>query len=227
LKKRSGIIIGILHFTSVLLVILFGILAIIGSSGGSSGEGDDGEGQSFTITGESGNPVTLNGEWEGTCNPDSEDGESDKSDLTVSGSSFKVNQNDWLNALDCSGSSDLTQKIGGTFTIGDEVTVTLNGSNVTAAKLDIQITSAIATVNNFDLLKDFNTDRVCGFSNWAFGVAKDILDTDCISETSQKDIIYIDDTADPDVWYSGDEGAPVDATGYPTELDVDSKAERL
>jgi hypothetical protein len=129
--------------------------------------------------------------------------------------------------LYCSGSSDLTQKIGGTFTIGDEVTATLNGSNVTATKIDIKITSAKATVNNSDLLNDFNTRQACGFSNWALGVAKDILGIDCISETSQKDVIYIDDTADPDVWYSGDEDASVDANGYPTELDVDSEAERV
>lgn len=225
--KKTSEIIGMLHFFSVLLVVLAGILAMIGSSGTGSGDGNDGGGQSLTITGETGNPVNLNGDWKGICNPDSEDGESDKSDLTVSGSSFMVNQNDWLNALDCSGSSDLTQKIGGTFTIGDEVTVFLNGSTVTATTVDIQITSAKATVNTFDLLNEFNTDQACGFNNWAIGIAKNILGTDCLSETRQKDVIYIDDTADPDVWYSGDEDAAVDANGYPTELDVDSEAERM
>ena len=62
---------------------------------------------------------------------------------------------------------------------------------------------------------------------WVVGVAKDILGTSCMANSSQKDVVYIDDTVNPDVWYSGDEDGPVDAGGYPTTIDLDSEAERM
>lgn len=232
MKKSGSKFIDVLRYFCLLVVMVIGMAAIVGSTGGNSGgddNGGDGNGggdQSLTITGESGNQVNLNGTWEGICNPDSVDGSSDASDLTVSGSSFTVIQSFWFNSTNCSGSSDATRNFGGTFTIGDEVTVKLSGTNVTATKIDTVFNSAQATVLNPDVLDDINTDQTCGYNNWEVGVAKDILGTSCIADTNQKDVIYIDDTVDPDIFYSGDEDEPADENGYPTVIDLNTESER-
>jgi len=45
-------------------------------------------------------------------------------------------------------------------------------------------------------------------------------------DSDLKDVLYIDDTVDPDVWYSGDDGGPF-VNGYPTVIDSDSAKERM
>jgi hypothetical protein len=42
-----------------------------------------------------------------------------------------------------------------------------------------------------------------------------------------RDIIYIDDLADPDVWHDGDEDGPVDVNGYPPEIESGTSKERV
>lgn len=220
----------------IFAVIIIGIIAIIGSSGGGGGGGDDGEGdggnggggQLLTITGESGKQVVVIGTWQGICNPDSDDGSSDSADLTIStATSFSMVQSIYYNNMVCDGASDVTIITSGTATKGNEVAVSLNGSNVTATKIDTVITSAQVTGNNASTIDQLNTEGQCGFNDWVMGVAKDILGTTCVQETDQKDVIYINDTAEPDVLYTGDDDGPVDADGYPTSLDLDSEAERL
>jgi hypothetical protein len=218
-KVRNGFIKNLRYFC-LPVVIVFGLIAIVGSNGGGDGDGDSI--QSLTITGESGNQVNLNGSWSEGCVAD--DGESEKSVTTISGSSFSVTMNMWTSSTDCSGTSDVTNSISGTFTLGEERTVTMDSSNVTATKVDAVISTAQFTINNPDMLSDANTEGTCGYTDWVAGTAKDVLGTDCAPDTSLKDIIYIDDTADPDLWYDGIES---DDDGYPTELDADSPQLRM
>ncbi len=66
-KVRNGFIKNLRYFC-LLMVIGFGLIAIVGSNGGSdSGGGDGDSGSSLTITGESGNQVNLNGSWSEGC----------------------------------------------------------------------------------------------------------------------------------------------------------------
>jgi hypothetical protein len=114
----------------------------------------------------------------------------------------------------------------GTATLGGEVTATLSGSPVTATKVDLVVSTAQLTINKEDVVSNSNSDEECGFDDWVAGTAKDVLGTDCGPDTSFKDIIYIDDTADPDLWYSGIEGGTLDA-GYPTTLDPNDPEARM
>jgi hypothetical protein len=226
-KVRNGFIKNLRYFC-LLVVIVFGLIAIVGSNGGGDGDGDSGS--SLTITGESGNQVNLNGSWSEGCIADVNAGESEKFVDTISGSSFSILGDVWTNSTNCSGASDLTINESGTVTLGGEGTVTLNGSPVTATKIDIVVSTAQLTINNEDVVSYFNSgEGLCGSTDWAVGVPKDVLGTDCISE-SFKDILYIDDTVDPDLMYGGiesDEGGTLDANGYPTEIDADSAEARM
>jgi hypothetical protein len=171
----------------------------------------------------------LNGDWSAGCTADA-DGDSEKFVNTISGSSFSMTGDMWIDSTVCSGTSDLTMSMSGTATLGGEVTATLSGSSVTATKADLVISTAQTTLNNEDIVSYANSEGYCGYTDWAVGVPKDVLGTDCMPDASFKDIIYIDDTADPDLWYSGigsDEGGTLDENGYPTEIDPDSAEARM
>jgi hypothetical protein len=232
-KVRNGFIKNLRYFC-LLVVIVFGLITIVGTNGGGDededGDGNGDSGSSLTITGESGNQVELNGSWSEGCEADEDEGDSEKFVNTISGSSFSMAGNMWFNSTECSGTFDFTMSETGTFTLGGEVTATLSGSSVTATKVDVVVSTAQFTINNEDMVSDFNSgEGFCGYTDWAVGVPKDVLGTDCAPE-SFKDIIYIDDTADPDLWYSGigsDEGGPLDANDYPTTIDPDSAEARM
>jgi len=218
-KVRNGFIKNLRYFC-LLVVIVFGLIAIVGSNGG--GDGDGGGGSSLTVTGESGNQVNLNGSWSAGCIAYA--GESEKFVNTISGLSFSVTEDLWETLTDCSGTPDFTMSMSGTATLGGEVTATMNSSSVTATKIDVVVSTAQYTINNSDTVLSANEgEGYCGVTGWAVGVPKDVLGTYCMPDTSFKDIIYIDDTDDPDLWYSGIE----DGTGYPTEIDVDSAEARM
>lgn len=224
-KVRNGFTKNLRYFC-LLMVIVFGLIAIVGSSGGGDGDGDSI--QSPTITGESGNQVDLNGSWSAGCIADEVEETSEKFVNTISGLSFSWAGDVWTNSTNCSGVSDITMSMSGTVTLGGEVTATLSGSSVTATKVDVVVSTAQFTINNEDVASDFNSGGgYCGFTDWVAGTAKDVLGTDCGPDISFKDIIYIDDTADPDLWYSGIEGGTLDANGYPTEIDTDSAEARM
>jgi hypothetical protein len=213
-----------------MVIFAMGLLAIFvlscnGSSGG-GGNGDD-DNQSLSITGESGNQVNLDGNWDTGCQ------ESDDEDLaatrwvtSISGSNFSQTENQWYDSITCIGVSDLTLAISGNFVLGDEVTADLDGADVTATEVDLNTTSVEATINNPDLVADFNADQVCGFDDWVVDTSKEILGSQCNIDIADKDLLYIDDTVDPNLLYSGDVEGPVDANGYPTELVPDDISER-
>ena len=213
------------------VVFAIGLLSVfVLSCGGSSGGGDDGDGgggsQTLTITGESGNQVNLNGTWSSGCDPDIGDGSSETGVLTVSGSSFSQVENEWFDSTTCSGTSDVTLNISGTVVLGDELTATMGSANVTATEIDVVFTSVTGTVNNSASALDLNNDNACGFNNWVAGTPKSLLGTSCFPDSSSKDILYVDDEANPDVWYDGDEEGSVDVNGYPTIIDSDTAKER-
>ena len=184
---------------------------------------DDDSVQSLTLTGASGNQVALDGQWSAGCKADIGDVESERGVVTFSGSSLTVIDNVWENTIDCSGESDWTMSKSGSLTLGEEVTALLNSSPVTATKIDIVVSSALMTPNNSTTANYMNTESMCGFTDWVAGTAKDVLDTDCQdTSSSHKDILYVDDTVNPNRWYDGlpdDEGGNPDANGYPTVLD--------
>jgi len=183
---------------------------------------------SMTITGKSGNQVNLDGTWDSGCDYDAEDEEAERWTLTISGYNFTQVENIWFESATCSGSSDVTVTVSGAVTLGDEVTASMNGSNVSATKADIAFSSYKGTINNAAVVSDFNADKICGFDNWVVDSPKDLLGSGCGPDSNIKDILYVDDTSDPDIWYSGDgDEGPVDANGYPTNIDSDSAKERL
>jgi len=223
---------GILKMSMVVFVI--GLLSVfVLSCGGSSGGGDDdddnggGGNQTLTITGESGNQVNLNGTWNSGCDPDIGDGESETAVLTVSGSSFSQVENEWFDSITCSGTSDVTLNISGTVVLGDELTATMGSSNVTATEIDVVFTSVTGTVNNSASALDLNNDNACGFNNWVVGTPKDLSGTSCFPDSSDKDILYVDDVANPDIWYDGNNDGSVDVNGYPTNVDSETAKERV
>ena len=222
-----------LRYICILVVIIFGFVAIIGSSGSSSGDGDsDGDGnsggsQSLTVVGISGNQVSLDGTWKSVCNYDSNDDESEMWTIKVSGSTFTQTEDVWFESATCSGLSDATVTMTGTVTLGNEVTVSMNTSDVTATEVDPVISSYVGTINNGDLVADFNTNKRCGYEDWVVDTPKDLMGTECGPDSTEiKDVIHVDDTGASDVWYNGDTEGLQDANGYPAEIDIGSAKTR-
>jgi hypothetical protein len=183
--------------------------------------------QSLTITGESGDQVNLNGTWYSGCDADIADGESETSVMIISGSNFSQIENEWFDSTTCSGSPDVTLTMSGTFVLGAELSATMGGSTVTATEADVVMNSYKGTINNPDLVAGFNADEECGFDNWVVGTPKELLGTICVPDADLKDVVYIDDTVDPDVWHIGDDEGPVDVNDYPTLIDPDLARERM
>ena len=184
-----------------------------------------GSGGSLTITGASGSQVEMDGSWSAGCRLDSDGSDMLEEFTTISGSSFSITGDVWVGAVDCSGAPEASTIYRGTFTLGDEVAVLLNGIPVNATKKDVVVTTALYTLYTADLITLFNNNGACGATDWVIGTAKEVVGTNC-EPTSYKDIVYIDDTVDPDLMYDGDKGA-VGADGYPTVVDVGSAAARL
>jgi hypothetical protein len=206
---------------------IFTTLIVLSLSGCSSGGGDDGV-SSLTITGASGNQVAIDGRWSSGCQLD-EDGDMEDEVLTVSGSSFSLANDIWYGVGDCSGPTDMKISISGSFTLGEEVTVQLNGSPVTATKDDVAFTTALFTIFDADTVALANATGFCSATDWVVGTAKEVVGANCISALL-KDIMYIDDTVDPDIMYDGideEEGGTLDANGYPTVVEVGSAQARL
>lgn len=215
------------HFVIVFAIGLLSVFAMGCTSGGGGGGGDDDADQSLTVTGESGNQVNLNGTWDSGCIADIDEGESSIVLTTISGSSFSQNENEWVDSITCAGESDILVVFSGTFVLGNEVTATEDGSDVTATEMDLVFTSVEGTINNPALIAVLNTDEECGFDDWVVDTPKELLGTSCIPDADDKDLIYIDDTANPDVLYGGSDDGPLDVNGYPTDIDSDTSQERV
>ncbi len=92
--------------------------------------------------------------------------------------------------------------------------------------LQIMFGIMTATVYDPDMATALNEDEACGYDDWEVGVTKSLLGTDCTA--SVKDIIYIDDTGEYDIWYKGcdDDECVQDAQGYPAEIQHDQAKHR-
>jgi hypothetical protein len=211
------------------------VAAFISSCGGGSGDdpaidgdgGGGGGGDVQSITGESGNKVALTGTWIKECDPDLQDGESESSDLTFSGSTFTLETDYWYDSTTCFGTPDLTLKVSGSFVLENELIVPMQNVNVTATGIDILINTSVGTIYNPDVVSEFNANHECGYNDWEIDISKPLLDTGCGPDSNFKDLLYVDDTVDPDVLYSGDDEGPLDPDGYPTHIDSDTAQERL
>ena len=153
----------------------------------------------LTVTGESGNQVTLDGRWSAGCQLD-ENGNMQEEVTSISGSSFLIIRNHWQGVGTCSGLPYATMNISGTLTLGDEVTVLLNGSPVTVTNTELAVSSALITYYDANWLANANTNGVCGATDWVAGTAKEVVVTECMPANFE-DIIYIEDTVDPDLMY--------------------------
>lgn len=170
-------------------------------------------------TGESGIQAALVGSWSAGCeitvNLDRVE-----EFITISGSSFSTTYNVW-SGRDCLGIPEVSKNISGTFTLGDEVTVML-GYPVIATKIDYEASTALFTLYTANAVTEANTTGFCGATDWVVGTAKEVVGTDCMP-ASFKDIVYIDDTVDPDLMYDGDTGAQGPDV-YPALFAVNAKA---
>jgi|GEM_PF-986095 len=167
------------------------------------------------LIGESGNGVMMNGSWSAGCAPGATD--SEMSVIQISSSAFSMSVDNWSGNTDCSGTSDITVIMNGTFSVGAEDIVPVNGVMVQANLNDVYFTSATITPNTLNAETTLNNAGYCGLSVWTAGVAQDISATICMP-LPKKDLIYVDDTVEPELLYYGLEGTE-DASGYPTELD--------
>ena len=93
--------------------------------------------------------------------------------------------------------------------------------------MDLVITSFVATINNQDVADDFNASEECGFDDWVVDTPRELFGEACSPDANDKEVLYIDDTVDPDVLYTGDEDGPDDINGYPAEIGSDEPQERL
>ena len=154
---------------------------------------------SLTVTGASGNQVALDGRWSAGCQLN-EDVNMELEVTSISGSSFSISSNHWKGVGTCSGLPALATNISGTLILGDEVIVLLNGSPVTATKAELAVSSALFTYYDADWVEYGNTNGACGATDWVAGTAKEVVGTVCMPANFE-DIIYIDDTVDPDLMY--------------------------
>jgi len=182
---------------------------------------------SLTVTGESGNQVDLNGIWRQWCWPEYDDNESSDEATTISGSSFTTKRYEWTDTTDCSGEPWVEIVYSGTATLGSEVMIGSDFGDITVTRVDLDHDAITATVYDSDMVDELNSDTVCGYTDWAIGVSKSLMGTDC-DDTAAKDIIYIDDTGDDNAWYKGcNEDDCAQDEGYPAELQHDKEKYRF
>ena len=131
--------------------------------------------------------------------------------MSMAGDSF------W-NVADCSGDPETSFAASATFVLGDEVSTTLDGAAVTATQMEATLSSVTATANTAAAAAE-NAGQ-CGIDTWEVGVAQDLLGTECFSST-MKDLLYLDDSADPDRLYGGSDDGVDTTTAYPTVLSTD------
>lgn len=156
-----------------------------------------------------------------SCNPDEGVASSQRRQLTISGTSAFQIDTDYLGVMDCSGSPSTRVEITFTLSYDGAKSVTLDGATVTAEKATVLFTSLTLAWNDEVTVAFFNSVGAFGYSDWEVGIAKDIFQRDFDGSTIVHDpikaIIYLDQSAEPDRLYDGDE-PPLDAEGYPNQF---------
>ena len=198
----------------------------------------DDDGGSLTVIGTSGAEVSMDGAWSRGCTIDGT--ESELNTVTVSGTSFTNSEEFYGTVTDCSTASDFTFVFTATVTGNATVTITgwtnFDGSDTTAPTgldavttangVTVKIKTITGTPNTADGAMFANTDvedgvvGFCGFTDWAAGVSKDLLD--CFTgggAVSFPESWVVDDSAATLAWYTGEDEAVADASGFPTVID--------
>lgn len=168
------------------------------------------------VTGASGEAVELDGVWSKGCTP-REDGLSNHVVTTLSGSD-RVNVGTRYFSADCTGESKFTFDITATFTVGDAVDADLAGVTVSANKLDTERNTFDITPSSAEVADQWNSIAYCEIEDWAVGVASDVLICITGTDLTSANIVYIDDTADPNIMFQGN-AETAGSDGYPTALD--------
>jgi hypothetical protein len=179
---------------------------------------DDDDPASLTVTGASGSPVALNGTWgpPGGCLAEPQGGSSEATTTVISGPGLSFGGSTYWNVIDCSGTANFTLSVGGSFTLGNTVSVPLASTTVTAQEIDITYTVASGTPTSAADAAELNADEACGVTNWAAGVASNILGI-CIM-SPEMNLIYVDDTVTPNRMYMGDDSGILTSVERPTAL---------
>jgi hypothetical protein len=230
------------------VVIAVAALALAGCDGIAGGDEDSGDGNGdgdvtpLEFTGASGETVDLTGTWGHGCY--AEEGKSSDDPRTLSGDSLVFTIDDWISVEDCSGDSDFTSVYDFTISVDKEVEVTgwidNQGNSGAAAPEGLEdatiangmtwtVNSATATPNTqagADGLNSFSEDGgavgYCGFTDWAAGESKDILDCfmeDAFGGESEAKGTWLVDDITGTLGIYEDEGTALDEDGYPTEID--------
>jgi hypothetical protein len=188
------------------------------------------------LIGTSGEEVSMNGSWSRGCIASG--GESADDTWKFDGAKVTITHLEFWNVTDCSGSNDLTLKIGIKVENPQPVTMTdwvnPSGSPSTpptglkateeANGTTDTMTSASATPENDAAAAAMNGFGFCGLNDWAAGQTKSDL-VDCMLEGADnpsQDSWVVDDTTSTaalSLYGSPDGAAVLDADGYPTEIE--------
>lgn len=206
-KMYVAIVFFLLLTTSVLLVAC-------GSS--SSSSTSPSSTASLSMKGTSGNAVNMNGTWK-NCVHDAANQSDDLSEQTFSGGSASIKNSSWhatttANCLETT-TPDVTFVGTAVATLGAEATATWtdgNGSttppigisaNAEATKVTPVFNSATLTLGSATAVSQFNSTAFCGKTDWAIGVAKNVLNCSQLNIPTT-DYWVVDDSAAVLKWYS-------------------------
>ena len=179
----------------------------------------DAQAQLARVMGTSGNPVELEGTWVTDCFFDTAQNAYVIFEQTFEDFTLSRSEKFWSASPQCEGPSDLTFRLEADFTLGKLINVNLDGIDEPATRLDIDFSNAWIVINNSQLIDAYNNNQVCGIDNWLVGVDQNILGTDCAPDSTNKDIIHVnDDDIDQPQAAFGDRTGAVDSDGYPKTL---------
>lgn len=192
--------------------------------GSKSDSSSTSEPASLAMKGTSGNAVNMNGTWT-RCTHRTTDQQDELMKETFSGSSFTLTSSTWsaTTTANCQQTTTPDVLVTGTATatLGAEAVATwTNGSGSTSPPAGIaataKATKSTAVIHSLTLtpgsdamVNAFNTSAYCGKTNWAKGVATDVLNCSAfISSSTMTDYWVVDDSAAVLKWYSSmDSGA--------------------
>lgn len=201
-----------------LLLIFSAVLAACGKSDSATSEP-----ASLAMKGTSGNAVNMNGTWK-VCTHKAFDQQDELSTVTLSGGSVSMSSSVWQASAtaNCLQTAAPDMLMTGTVTaeLGAEATATwTNGSGSTSPPAGISATAKATaatitfqsfslTPNSDDFVTYFNQNAFCGKTDWAKGVAKDVVNcTDIIDAKTVTDYWVVDDSAAVLKWYSQEIGS--------------------
>lgn len=187
--------------------ILYPLLAVVFLFAACS---DDSSTPTQSATGASGEPVSLNGTYSRACQEIGSD--SNNATLGISNTTLTQTSIDYVDATDCTGSSTITQVITITsFTLGEEVTPTLDGTEVTATAWTGTITGYTVTPADDAAASAASGSDEFGGTTFTAGQTEDFLEH--VDDPALDGSVYLDDSGEGVILYFGSE----------TEVDTEEK----